>query len=238
MDDASFTVAAPDLIGVGVEATVARAQSLGLTWTLRPGSVSQASNNTNNYVTVTYDGDTEPVNSINITGSDLTLDDRVMAMFVPPSGLFVIGLLDSTATGRGVVGFVSSSANTAAIGGETVIMTTALMRLHAGRAYRTHYRGAVSTSLTTQAIMRVHMGTTTAGQTLDQGFYFPTLGTLWHTEGSVIVVADRNQSNTMVLTMQASAGTVTGIADPTAPRQFDISDVGPALSYPGAVTIT
>jgi hypothetical protein len=235
---------APSLVGVGAQAIMANARRLGLTWTLTRGTISSFDRDGNPQVL--FDGDQSNGNgfitTFNMSGQVLFIGTRVYVLVIPPSGNYVMSpvsaSLEPSDPGRGVVGFVSSSANTAAISAETVIMTTPTMQLKAGRAYRAHYRGAISTSVTTQAIYRIHVGTTTAGQTLDQGFYFPTLLTFVHGEGSVIVTNPADKTTAMSLTLQANAGTVTGISDPTEPRQLDVTDVGPATAFPGAEGIT
>jgi hypothetical protein len=77
---------APALVGIGAQSIVDRAKSLGLTWTLRPGSIATDG------VSILYDGDTEPINAVNLTGDAKTSGDRVMGLTVPPSGNFIIGV--------------------------------------------------------------------------------------------------------------------------------------------------
>lgn len=77
---------APALVGIGAQSIVDRAKSLGLTWTLRPGSIATDG------VSILYDGDTEPINAVNLTGDALTSGGRVMGLTVPPSGNFIIGI--------------------------------------------------------------------------------------------------------------------------------------------------
>jgi len=77
---------APALVGIGAQSIVDRAKSLGLTWTLRPASIAADG------VSILYDGDTEPINAVNLTGDAKTSGDRVMGLTVPPSGNFIIGV--------------------------------------------------------------------------------------------------------------------------------------------------
>lgn len=92
MTDKNFiTTEAPALIGVGAQSIVDRAASLGLTWNLRPATISVAGTIG---IQITYDGDSRPINCVNMTGNYLFVGDRVMGMFVPPSGNFVTSILD------------------------------------------------------------------------------------------------------------------------------------------------
>ena len=75
-------------INTGTRELLREARRLGLTWGLRPGTVSDPSH-------VVYDGDSEDSNTrvINLLESPLFVDERVMCMFVPPAGNFVVGVL-------------------------------------------------------------------------------------------------------------------------------------------------
>ena len=81
---------APELIGIGAQAVVENANRLGLTWQLRPATVAEVE--LDGAIVAIYDGDTVPIGMINLNGS-LTVGSRVMAMFVPPSGNFIIGAI-------------------------------------------------------------------------------------------------------------------------------------------------
>jgi hypothetical protein len=86
-----ITVEAPELISTGAQAIVARAQSLGLTWEIRPGTVAATSGVVAG--SVTFDGDTVPVNCLNLTNQYLTSGSRVMGILVPPSSNYIISAL-------------------------------------------------------------------------------------------------------------------------------------------------
>lgn len=72
-----------------VEELVEQAKRLGLTWDLRPAIVN-TTDSTSNLVFGTYDGDTESIPMINLKGS-IVEGERVMVMFVPPQGNYIIG---------------------------------------------------------------------------------------------------------------------------------------------------
>lgn len=90
MTDATnfVTVEAPELISTGAQAIVERAQSLGLTWQLRPGKVTKASIT---LYSVLFDGDTQAVNCLNLSGQPFAIGSRCMGLMVPPSSNYIIG---------------------------------------------------------------------------------------------------------------------------------------------------
>jgi hypothetical protein len=75
----------------GTRELLREARRLGLTWGLRPATVL-------NFENVRYDGDdTETLTRVvNLLESPLFVDQRVMCIFVPPSGNFVVGSLTDT----------------------------------------------------------------------------------------------------------------------------------------------
>lgn len=68
-----------------VKAIVDNADRLGITWTLRPGTVASSSP-----LTVTMDGDTVPISMFSMIGATYA-GQRVWILIVPPSGNYVIG---------------------------------------------------------------------------------------------------------------------------------------------------
>lgn len=107
-------VEAPELVGVGVQSLVERANSLGLTWTLRPGSVADTGGMTT--AAVIFDGDTVPVNCLNLTNQFLTTHSRVMGLLVPPSSNYIISSMmpmgETKNYNSGSTGIVSSTGST------------------------------------------------------------------------------------------------------------------------------
>lgn len=108
----------PQLFGAQAEAIVDRAKALGLTWTLRPGTVNSTSATAPNVI---YDGDTEPVGVVSLVGN-LLPDSRVMMLQVPPAGNFVLGRLNTTGS-SGVKQLATFRGEVASLA--DVILTTA-----------------------------------------------------------------------------------------------------------------
>jgi hypothetical protein len=72
------------IFGAGAQELVGTAKRLGLTWTLRPASVS-----TVEPLKIVYDGDTEEIGAVSI-GGQVAVGQRVHGLIVPPAGNFVI----------------------------------------------------------------------------------------------------------------------------------------------------
>lgn len=86
---ASFSGAVPQQVGLGIEELVAAADRLGIKWRLRPGTVVRYTGSATD-TPVYLDGDIEEVRAQSLIGT-LTAFDRVMVLFVPPQGLYVVG---------------------------------------------------------------------------------------------------------------------------------------------------
>lgn len=83
-------VAAPDKNDVAVavasvQAAAEEAPRLGLSWQLRAATVTNTSP-----LTAIYDGDSTGISMTSMVG-DITIGQRIYAIFVPPSGNFVVG---------------------------------------------------------------------------------------------------------------------------------------------------
>jgi hypothetical protein len=83
---------APELVGIGAQAIQDNAKRLGLTWTLRPGTV-QSYDGASGQVSVTFDNDTVAIGAVSLAGI-LVPGQRVMGMIIPPGGNFIIGGLE------------------------------------------------------------------------------------------------------------------------------------------------
>lgn len=78
----------PELLSVQAQAMVDGAKRLGLTWTLRPATVTANADGPS----VVYDGDTILVGAVPLNGSAIP-GDRVMMLQIPPGGNYIIGRL-------------------------------------------------------------------------------------------------------------------------------------------------
>lgn len=90
---------APELIGVGVQATADTASRLGLTWQLKLATVTDAIP-----LQGVLDGDTEPIGMVSMVGT-MEVDTRAYVLVVPPSGNFIVGQITAQETGAESVSF-------------------------------------------------------------------------------------------------------------------------------------
>jgi hypothetical protein len=98
---------------VSVQALLENAKRLGLIWSLRPGTVQLQIDDA---VQVILDGDVDPIGAISLIGFPV-FGARVMAMLVPPGGVFIIGnigvgSLVGTCIARGFRGTTSTASAT------------------------------------------------------------------------------------------------------------------------------
>lgn len=74
-----------------IQALRENAQRLGLTWQLRPATVTSIA--VDGTVGVTLDGDTEETPAVTMTGRTPEISTRVFVISVPPAGLFIVGMM-------------------------------------------------------------------------------------------------------------------------------------------------
>lgn len=80
-----------------VQETLSQSRALGLTWTLRMGTVLTPSP-----LGIAYDGDTVVVSAVSMIGP-LDANQRVYVLLIPPSGAFVVGTTEVSMS-RGIIG--------------------------------------------------------------------------------------------------------------------------------------
>lgn len=108
---------APSLISVGTQALVDNAKRLGLNWILRMATVR---NVTASGIVAQYDGDDTEITMVSMMGP-LTVAERVYAIAVPPSGNFIVGMVNQRhgihtgETGSVVLTFVTQTSVTQAV---------------------------------------------------------------------------------------------------------------------------
>jgi hypothetical protein len=126
-----------DLFGVGVETLVRNAFRLGLTWRMRPGTVTEATSLEK--VMVRLDGDTASILVTSMIGQ-LPLDERVYVITIPPGGNFAIGWVTFRGTQR-----IATTTRVANIGTFTVetLVDSVTAYLVVGHTYRIVWYGRV-----------------------------------------------------------------------------------------------
>lgn len=221
------------LVALGAQAMVANAIRLGLTWRLRRATVAVVNSSTD--VQVVQDGDSNQIGAIDLTGG-VTAEDRVMCAIVPPGGIYIIGFLPSF--NRGLQARVGTITTGAAIGAETVDLTTPTFTAVGHRAYRVNYRGLNVASVANLVTMRVRR-TNALGQLLStyQKSHANTSGQSHFDSFYFVRAFSTNLSTTLVLTLQASVGTVTPTGSASLNRYLEVYDAGSSDDYPDAIAI-
>lgn len=130
-------------VGTEVGAIVNEAERLGLSWTVRPATMISD-------FMAFYDGDTtdEAIRVIKIN-PDVTINDRVMVMFVPPSANFVIGFAPGAHATTRVSRCTVASSNSSNTAYQTPTGMS-VINLRAGQTYYVdcgvHYTTAAATT--------------------------------------------------------------------------------------------
>lgn len=108
--------ALPNLIASAVQEVVRQAKALGISWTIRPATVSLSTTGT---TSVVLDGDTNPISVTNMSGIPLISGQRVYVLITPPSGNFVFGFTGS----RAPTALRARSGNFALLGSVSTLIT-------------------------------------------------------------------------------------------------------------------
>lgn len=230
---------APDLMSVGAQSIVGRSKSLGLVWTRRLATVISGSSAPS--CTVIFDNDTIPVAAVSMIGV-LTVGSRVYVDMVPPSGNFIVGVAITSSLGRGVIARAESAANSAAVGAETVVLTISSCTFGAGRAFGLRINSDVSASVANVGTYQIRL-TGIAGTIIAVPWQGPVAVGAANNDGVNKMVyvrraaASGDLTSAVVLTLAASAGTITAQGGATFVRYFQIEDVGDESLFPACFAI-
>lgn len=117
-------------VGTGARELIREARRLGLVWGLRPATVATPT-------TVVYDGDGENSTTrvVNMLDDTPEVGDRVMCMFVPPAGNFIVGRVIPKNYGRGLVAFAERTDASTAAAAATGVLRLSGVPLKIGRLY-------------------------------------------------------------------------------------------------------
>lgn len=221
-----------------VQAVVADARRLGLTWTIRPATVTSTDGGA---VTATYDGDTVPIPMVSLAPFVPAVGRRVWAVAVPPAGDYVIGPVSSVAGAN-----VATGGAVAATAGAEVAVATWLreptLTFVAGRVYRIGVSFYVfdNTSTLHKATVRVRKGSaSTTGQVLALwgSDTIPGVGSSGFAklyQETFVQAVGTSVQTPISLTIEkvAGAGSVGLYGDGASPLTMVVEDVGDAVSMP------
>lgn len=82
----------PQQVNTGIEEVKENADRLGLTWALRPGTISAGTTATSNACSVIMDGDTSPIPAFSMVGG-VSAGLRVYVLRIQPEGSYIAGFL-------------------------------------------------------------------------------------------------------------------------------------------------
>ena len=161
---------------------------------------------------------------------------------ISPFAAFQLGgtfNIDGVAQGRGLKTQVRSAASSAAVGAETVVLTTSVATFKANRVYRATWRGLLTASAAQTTTARIRK-TNVAGQNLGGDWQQTVVaGALSgaRTDETYFRVGGADVVAAICLTLQASAGTITQTASATNVRYLTVSDVADPSTYGSIVTL-
>lgn len=127
-----MTETVAEQIGVATRAIIEQSKRLGLTWALRPGTVSLEDPS---LPQVIMDGDIAQIPALSLIGP-IPLNARVMLLVTPPSGVYVIGYLGiSDPRPLGQVAFVERSTSSTASATAQGVLRLDGVQLYKNRRY-------------------------------------------------------------------------------------------------------
>lgn len=205
-------------------------------WEFHLGTANAAvtiSSSTSSSVSVTLDGDSNPITAQSIIGGFLS-GTRVAVIFVPPSGYYIVGQMDIPIGPLGVVDSVITTASSVSVGTtETVCFTTAGATYLPNRLYRASWQGVMqSTVAAARGQQRIRKGNTTGGtQLVLAGFTECIAGSVNETASfSGYFVNNSGGSLTtavsLTLIQAGAAGTLIEAASASSPAGLLIFDEG------------
>lgn len=217
-----------------------QAGRLGLTWDLIAGTVVETSTAfTARVPRVQLDGD---VDGTGITAVAFTqpvaVGMRVMIMFVPPLGYYIVGLINPDDTQRYEIGALTNH-GTGLSTTEVILETFTQFKVLSGAAYRLEIDGWILAASTTFTYFRLRK-TNLAGLSLNASDVWPGIGfgqaPFRHVGYFKNITGDTIVTD-LVLTGLTTTSTSTWGADAERPRYVSIQYAGPAVEYPSAVAI-
>lgn len=148
----------------------------------------------------------------------------------------------SVSQGRGQTGWASSVVASAAVAGETVVLTSNVAAFQAGRAYSAEFVGETGGSVASNTALYLFRRNGVAGTILRNAMGYTMSATVGVTLSCAARAVFANYTavgvvDTVVLTLQSSAGTVTMDGQATRPRHFEVRDIGAAVDYPNVPQI-
>lgn len=152
-------------------------------------------------------------------------------------------LVDNIEYGRGLKAYVDSIAATAAIGAEAVVLTGPVMDFEDGRCYEVEWGGNVFGSAGAPgafAFNRIRLTNLAGAIKAFTQVHLPAAGAQNYVFGKIRVrraIGAGILTTNLVLTSQATAGTVTWSGAATDVRYLTVKDCGAGADYGNAITV-
>jgi len=220
-----------DTATASTAALVQNADRLGLKWGLKPATVMEVGAS----IKIVYDGDTADITAVSMIGQ-VDIGDRVYVLFVPPSGNFIVGRVETASTG--VLAQITSTGNTA-FGGETSLLILPTIVFPVGRALQVQGQVAFTATNAAFALFLLRRGSGTGGTAIGE-WEFPSAAGGVANEAVLFqrFVNTGTATTQLTLTGISTVGTCTTInAAPFGPCWFSVEDIGPAAKFSGLTSI-
>lgn len=228
-------------VATGARELVREARRLGLTWGLRPASVATAS-----HVVYDGDGDESTTRVVNMLDDTPDVGDRVMCLFVPPAGNFIVGRVVPKNFGRGIVAFTERTTASTAAAAATGVLLLSEVTLKTGRLYEVRTSNILLFNTTANGQSSARLAYTTDGTDAGTG---STLLAIYNS-GAIPVAGSGHgaylsqiyqptgdvQFSVILFTLTLTGGNTSIFANASQHTQLMIEDKGPASALTGTGT--
>lgn len=228
-------------VATGARELIREARRLGLTWGLRPARVVTATQ-------VVYDGDGDESTSrvINMLDDTPEPDDRVMCLFVPPSGNFIVGRVTPKNYGRGLISFTERTTASTAAAAATGVLLLSGVPMRAGRLYDVRTSNILLFNTTVNGQSSARLAYETDGSDAGTG---STLMAIYNS-GAIPVAGSGHgaylsqiyqpttdiQFSVILFTLTLTGGNTSIFANASQHTQLMVTDMGPAAALTGTGT--
>lgn len=209
-------------------------------WEMHIATVNEDSANST-AAKVTIDGDTLPIPVDTIIGNVIQ-GQRVIVIFVPPSGYYIVGNVDGTGVVMsGIVAYVAIPSNSSAITTKTTVMSTPPGIFLNGHSYEVSYGWGAQVSVLGGRADFTAEQDSTGTQIGEFGAIIPGAASVNVTANGTAVFSNRSGHTitdvlNLTLTESGTAGTVTQVGTSARPRWFMVKDIG--VAYPGSISLS
>lgn len=221
------------------EAVLERMNRLGLTWRLRPATITAVT--PDGGIRGVYDADTQPVRLVSMLGP-VAVGARVMVLRTPPAGNHIVGWAGTPAPGTAPDALAWSETNSPAVTAQTVVLSTPIL-LRARTAYRVEMAGGITGSVAgvlADFRLRRVAGDGQPAQALAEFYRYRTEGApvvACHGVRHIRRTANTDLQATIELTLETTTGSVLHVGGVARPRYLQITACGEAAKWPHVTVV-